>query len=1053
MADSRTADAPARVCRWFGGKQAALSLRFDDSHPTHIEVAVPLLDELGLIGTFLVNPGNDSYKKYQSVWEGAVLQHGHELADHTFNHRGAKTDADADEQIGATANLLRRLQPGHQQLTLETGGSTLWFQRKPFEFFRAKYHLIDISNADHPENALMSCTVGHPWFSLEAFTRRMEQASAAGAWVQPYFHQIDETGHLRIPPATFRKLLETVAAHRAELWQAGLTPIYEYQEERDGAAAWPWPDGDDALAVDLTCATDANLFTQPLTLEVDLPAGAKSASVTDSAGGAVVARVEDAGGQRVVRFDVPPVDARFTVKAAGIGAAARPRIPELKAPGAHPYVMFSAADVPALMAKTSDPLAKQMWDGILHRADSILSSDVAGEPRSDQPWVRMGQELSPIDTLAFAYAMTRNPAYGAAAASRLETLAGEDWWDGKNAEMLNTSAAVNTMGLGYDWAYDAMTDAQRAKVRGAIVERGIKPVLSATEKGDWWTHWYHCNWGSVIYGEVGTAALALVGEAPEAEDLVRLSHRKIWHYMNALNKDGSWGESATYGAFAWSNGIMFADGLRRVTGDDLFAIPRLRKLPMWFITLLEPGGANFVPFSNCQRGSGSPAGVLFRLAREYRDGYAQLVAQQMIGHRHGGSQSFLWYDPTVAAKPLADLPLDTLFRDLDWVFLRSSREDPKATLFGLKGGHKEWDHSHHDTNSFVLYAYGKPLLIDLFYPHNIWGCLTEAHNTVMVHGKEQAGHVNVAGGRDDPDHRGIVAGLVDSPWYARIVSDASLAYEKDNLTSFVRETMYLRHTGAAAPPDYFVMLDDIETPEPSKIDWLLHTYGDAKFSGNTLTVTQDDAAVDVTLISPEKLAFEVSEKKLDDIETPKPFESAEVVKTLTFRPADQASRTFFLSVLAPRAASAAPPLTVTPVRQPNVLGAEVASGATRDLALFALDAPSISANGVEVVGRSCFVRTSNGRVQGAVLHGGQRLTRDGALIFETNSSGNALLTFGDDAVEVKLDLYDTDQVRIHVDRTPVKAIVDGKDHAFEYESGSHCVKIDAWNIHAVRIQY
>ena len=60
MADSRTADAPARVCRWFGGKQAALSLRFDDSHPTHIEVGVPILDELGLIGTFLVNPGNDN---------------------------------------------------------------------------------------------------------------------------------------------------------------------------------------------------------------------------------------------------------------------------------------------------------------------------------------------------------------------------------------------------------------------------------------------------------------------------------------------------------------------------------------------------------------------------------------------------------------------------------------------------------------------------------------------------------------------------------------------------------------------------------------------------------------------------------------------------------------------------------------------------------------------------------------------------------------------------------------------------------------------------------
>jgi hypothetical protein len=534
--------------------------------------------------------------------------------------------------------------------------------------------------------------------------------------------------------------------------------------------------------------------------------------------------------------------------------------------------------------------------------------------------------------------------------------------------------------------------------------------------------------------------------------MVRLSHRKIWHYMNALNKDGSWGESATYAAFAWSNGIMFADGLRRVTGDDLFAVPRLRKLPMWFITMLEPGGANFIPFSNCQKGSGSPAGVLFRLAREYRDGYAQTVAQHMTGRR-GGSQSFLWYDPTVEAKPLSELPLDTLFRDLDWAFLRSSRVDPNATVFGLKGGHKEWDHSHHDTNSFVLYALEKPLLIDLFYPHNIWGCLTEAHNTVMVNGKEQAGHVNVAGGRDDPDHRGIVAGLVNAPWYARIVGDASLAYEKDNLTSFVRETMYLRHADAAAPPDYFVMLDDIETPKPSQIDWLLHTYGDAKFASNVLTVTQDDAAVDVTLISPEKLSFEVSEKNLEEIQTPKPFDSVETVKILKFRPAEQASRTFFLSVLSPRAASAAPPLTVTPVRQPNVLGAEIASGGTRDLALFALDAPSISANGVEVVGRSCFVRTAGGRVQGAVLHSGQRLSKDGALLFETNSCGQALITFGDDAVDVKLDLYDNDELRVHVDRTPKKVIVDGKERAFEYENEKQCVRVNAWGIHTVRVEY
>jgi hypothetical protein len=28
---------------------------------------------------------------------------------------------------------------------------------------------------------------------------------------------------------------------------------------------------------------------------------------------------------------------------------------------------------------------------------------------------------------------------------------------------------------------------------------------------------------------------------------------------------------------------------------------------------------------------------------------------------------------------------------------------------------KDWDHAHHDTNGFVLYAYGQPLIVDLRY--------------------------------------------------------------------------------------------------------------------------------------------------------------------------------------------------------------------------------------------------------------------------------------------------------------------------------------------------
>jgi len=1049
MADNRV---PAQVCRWFGGKKAALSLRFDDSHPTHIQVALPLLNEFGLTGTFLVNPGNPSYQQCQAVWENDVLSRGHELANHTLNHCGARTDKEADHQIGAPATLLRRLQPGHAQIMFEPGGATCWFQRKPFAFFEAKYHLYDVSDQAGRGRNVMSCSEVYPSFSIETFRRRLEQILADGDWFQPHFHQIDETGHLRITPSVFRQVLEVAREHAPDLWQTGMTAIHQYEEERDRAAVWVQGDGDDVLLLDLTCATEPRLFTQPLTLEVELPSET-AATVTDAAGKAIPSRVESAGGGAVLRFDAPPVDARYTVRALGIGAAAR--APEFRAPGPHPYLLFSADEVPGLLARNSDPLAEQLYKRIIERADSLQSEplpEFSGTGRL-AAWSRMGRELWPIDLLGLAYALTGNRAYAEAAAPRLERVAAAEWWYEQNSEMLITAETIRTLGTAYDWMFDALTEGQRAALRAAMVEYGIRPILAATENGDWWTAWYQCNWGLQIYSEFGIAALALLADEPEAADWVRLSQRKSWHYLQSLNEDGSWGESATYAA-AWSCALMFMHALRRVTGADLFDSDRLRKLPRWFVTLLEPGCDNFVPFSDCQRGASSALPVLLRLAHEYGDGQAQLIARQMLDRRgRPDIFAYLWYDPAVVSHPRSPEPLDTLFRDLGWAFLRSSWDDPAATLFALKGGHKEWDHNHHDTNSFVLYAHGRSLLIDLFYPHDIWGCRTQAHNTVMVNGEEQAGPMKVTGIRGDPDHRGIIGGFVTRPWYARMVGDASMAYEPDTLTSFVREVIYLRQTGAGTPPDYFLLFDDIGTPAPSRIDWLLHTYGDVQRAPNGFTITQDNAAVQVTLVSPEHFTSEIKETKLADIQTPEPFDGAPVVRTIAVQPTEQASRTFFLSVLAPRAACAPAPLTIAPVREINTLGADIAAGAIRDRALFALDAPEMNGAEVEAVGRSALIRQSGGRLASAAIHNGQRLAADGSLLFETDSAGHAVLTVGDGGVEATLDLYNATWVRLRSDVRPAKVMVDGRECPFEYDDAARIVRLKHWNPRTVQVLY
>jgi len=88
------------------------------------------------------------------------------------------------------------------------------------------------------------------------------------------------------------------------------------------------------------------------------------------------------------------------------------------------------------------------------------------------------------------------------------------------------------------------------------------------------------------------------------------------------------------------------------------------------------------------------------------------------------------------------------------------------------------------------------------------------------------------------------------------------------------------------------------------------------------------------------------------------------------------------------------------------------------------------------------VRRSGDRVSAAALHNGQRLSADGTLLFETNSCGHAVIAFGEDAVAARLDLYDSQVVRIHCPRPPAKVLVNGDEREFEYEAERQCVRLD-----------
>ena len=80
---SFTAAQSQSTFKWPEGKQAAISLSFDDARESQVLIGTNLLDQFGVKATFYVVPS--SVKKQLTGWKNAVKS-GHEIGNHSLTH-------------------------------------------------------------------------------------------------------------------------------------------------------------------------------------------------------------------------------------------------------------------------------------------------------------------------------------------------------------------------------------------------------------------------------------------------------------------------------------------------------------------------------------------------------------------------------------------------------------------------------------------------------------------------------------------------------------------------------------------------------------------------------------------------------------------------------------------------------------------------------------------------------------------------------------------------------------------------------------------------------
>jgi len=276
---------------------------------------------------------------------------------------------------------------------------------------------------------------------------------------------------------------------------------------------------------------------------------------------------------------------------------------------------------------------------------------------------------------------------------------------------------------------------------------------------------------------IGLAGLALEGEYAAASTWIDFAVTHGQRCLSYGGSDGSSFEGPYYSSFAATQLVSFADAIKRNRCTNLFENPFLKEHSRFIIYTSYDGGPVNLEDSDWSQGFKASDGAnymsfMYRLAKEYQDGYSQQFADTNADP--AGIFSYLWKDPGVAPTALASLAPIHWFPNAGYVIVRSgwSSGDLVATL---KSGSSQ-GHAHPSQNEFGVYGWGQPISSGPGYASHEDMDATWSHNCLLVDGTGQCQEP----GDDascDLGTRGTIMTMQDhSPYYAYALADASPVY-------------------------------------------------------------------------------------------------------------------------------------------------------------------------------------------------------------------------------------------------------------------------------------
>jgi len=402
----------------------------------------------------------------------------------------------------------------------------------------------------------------------------------------------------------------------------------------------------------------------------------------------------------------------------------------------------------------------------------------------------------------------------------------------------------------YSFVNDLLNEQEKALCRRVMTIRGREMYGHLWPRHPWQPYASHSNRAWHFLGEI---AVAFHDEIPEADDW-------LWFAMNVFynvypvwcDDDGGWHEGASYWASYQNRFTWWADIMREAMGIDAFQKPYYSKVGYYCMYLLPPGkvGAGFGDLCAPKKSSS------FREIMSIFAAQAQNPHWQWWVEQHGGpveAEGYIGFIrgalPKVEARPPDDLPSSRVFRGIGQAYLNTQIFDAddsvqvvfKSSPFGTQS------HGYEANNSFLLWAYGKRMLIRSGYRdsygsdhHRNWMWSTRSVNNITVNGGGQGRRTSKAQGR--------ITAFATSDAMDLVIGEAGSAYEQP-LEQFTRAIVFVK-------PDLVIVYDRLVAPEPSTFEYWLHAINEMQVRDQYHVVVRNgDVHCVVDFLTPRGLTF------------------------------------------------------------------------------------------------------------------------------------------------------------------------------------------------------